>query len=396
MKILFYLPMLSDWYFDDIVVHLMRVAARDAEVHVAAPPQWCMTGLNERQLMQCFDLPDINWHILDGPDHPSLRSVPSDPDALVDLARMIAADYTFCRSADVSTPMRFPGKIRFLREAVVPPFVPRSGAPGGWLKLSGPGIYDQGMMPLLMEDEHQMLQAMIGSRWCGLQAGSSVSNAAKRAYIEAAGLPTDRRLLVFPLTYEGQIPNRHALESNSSLIAKIGAQLDDDFVVALTQHPLNINPRRAMDRPDSPVEPVVAAYADKMRLVQLPGPLGNPTASLIRCCDGVIVGDTQSFGYAAAFGKPLMRFSRFAAGEWLQAYADLAEFQHDVRARAARRPSETDAMRWFAFHYGNEVFSAQRQGLNLQHLIDRIERPVDSARWPSGVDLIQPGLALAA
>ena len=80
MRMLFYLPVITDRHFEAVVLPLIRVMVEGgAEVHVAGPPQWSHTGLTERQLMHCVDLPGIEWHVLDDEDHPTLRTAPADP-----------------------------------------------------------------------------------------------------------------------------------------------------------------------------------------------------------------------------------------------------------------------------------------------------------------------------
>ena len=72
-RIMFYLPVVTPWWFEYIVVHLIRVMARAHETHVLIPPLWHNTGLGEGQLHLIQDLDHVQWHLLDGPDHPLLR-----------------------------------------------------------------------------------------------------------------------------------------------------------------------------------------------------------------------------------------------------------------------------------------------------------------------------------
>ncbi len=76
MRVLFYLPVVTPWWFDAIVAPLIRAAARDAHVSVMVPPLWRNTGIGPEQLAGCGDLDQVDWHILDGDDHPARRRRP--------------------------------------------------------------------------------------------------------------------------------------------------------------------------------------------------------------------------------------------------------------------------------------------------------------------------------
>ena len=76
MKILFYLPVVTRWWFDNVIEPLIRTLAAECEIHVLAPAPWRGTGIGPRELQRCMDLPEIRWCIMDGPDHPSTRTMP--------------------------------------------------------------------------------------------------------------------------------------------------------------------------------------------------------------------------------------------------------------------------------------------------------------------------------
>jgi hypothetical protein len=113
--------------------------------------------------------------------------------------------------------------------------------------------------------------------------------------------------------------------------------------------------------------------------------MDNATLSLIQHCDGMIVTDSKSFAEGAFFGKPMLRVSRFASGEWLNLYSDLAELQADLRAGTARAAAPEDVALWYAFHYANDAFASDDPDLTLEQLIDRVERPVDPDRWEANL-----------
>ena len=109
MRVLFYLPIVTPWWFDNIVVHLIHVLARECEVHVMVPPSWRGTGISKAQAPHIEALPHVHWHLLNGDAHPQLRIDASEDSALLDSVASLAPDLTLCRSADLKTPARFPG-----------------------------------------------------------------------------------------------------------------------------------------------------------------------------------------------------------------------------------------------------------------------------------------------
>jgi len=386
--VLFYLPVITDRHFEAIVLPLLRIMAREAEVHVAGPPIWSMTGLSERQLRHCIELPEIQWHIFDGEDHPLLRTAPADPDELIDYVGGIDPDYSFCRSADVTTPCRFPGRTRFLMEPIVPPFALRTGLAGPAM-LDGPRLYDQGFMPALDPEARAWLDRRFAPAWNAMRARHARGEAARDAYLAKAGLPANRRIIALPLNVEAAtnffIRQHSATPSNAELIEALAAQLDEDFVLALTRHPLNRHGDPELDRSVEPIEPVVAQLGDRVRIVEAVGPARNSTASLIQHCDGALICDSKAFGFAAFFGKPILRISRYDSAPWMRAYTDLAPFLEDVRAGTARAPLPEEAMTWFGFHYANNVFAAHDPDLTAGEIVDRVDRPINPDRWEAGL-----------
>ncbi|PSJ41687.1 hypothetical protein C7I55_05145 [Sphingomonas deserti] len=387
---LFYLPLMTDWFFDDVVKHLLRLVSPEAEVHVAIPLPWKGTGLSEHQLAQCIDLPNVHWHVLDGDDHPSLRTKPSSPESLIDFAKSIAPDYCFCRSADVTTPMSFPGKVKFLMEAAIPPFEAGPYTAGGRITLDGPGIFDRGALPALRAGDHLRLREMIRPIWQGLERRHSRDALSRAEYLAATGLPEDRRIIAVPLDYEGQsnfLNEVHRLTPhNAQLILDLAEMIDDDAVLALTQHPLNVSSSRAMDRPEIPIEPALSVVGDRARIVRVGGSgPGGATSALVQHCDGMIMCDSKSLGYALFFGKPILRLSKFASADWMNVYREPSGFLDALATGTARTPNRDDALTWFGFHYANQVFAVQDPSFTFAELIDRVERPVDANRWEAGL-----------
>lgn len=379
LRVLFYLPVVTEWWFDKIIGRLIRCAAREAEVHVIACPLWRLTGIGERQLAAFLDMPEIRWHIIGGEEHQSLRTVPLDPDALVAFVREIDPDYTFCRSADMATPSRFPGKVRFVMEGSMPPFPQPS-----WIYLQSAGLYDHGLLPPLDAGQRAYLDGRMAPGWDRLHARYPDNEAARQAYLASAGLPADRKIIALPVDYEGVenffYPLHRVTPPNAAFIAELAARIDDEMVLALTRHPIE----HAMPYRD--IQRVVAAAPDRVRFVDTPDASGDATLALIRHGDGLIVRDSKAFAAGAFFGAPMLRLSRFVTGDWMKAYADLPAFLDAVRSGTARAASAADARTWFGFHHANNVFDAADPGLTLETLIDRVERPFDPSRWEASLD----------
>ncbi|QIQ86276.1 hypothetical protein [Erythrobacter sp.] len=114
LRILFYLPATTPWWFENIIHHVIARCSEEHEVHVMVPPLWRGTGLDARHIPLLAALPEVRWHVLDGPDHPVLRSDASGIGELLELVNFIAPDLTLCRSADTATPALYPGHVRFI------------------------------------------------------------------------------------------------------------------------------------------------------------------------------------------------------------------------------------------------------------------------------------------
>ena len=388
MRVLFYLPGTTERYFLNVISTLVRKLAGMAEIHIAAPPETHDTGLTEQMLLSCADLPDIRWHVLDGEGYETLRMNPSDPQALVDYIRAIDPDYTFCRTADVTTPVLFPGKTRFIMEAGIPPVALRHNL-GSMIMLDGPRLFDQGMMPALSEAQTDKLDRLFSAQWDHLQARFAQSEDAKQTYFKQVGLPLDRKVVVMPLNHQASnniyLHQHSPIPSNEELVEMIAGQLDEDIVLALTLHPLNLRADALSDWTPDTIEAIVARLGDRARIVMSPGPMGSATTALAQYADGAILGDTKAYGLAAFFGKPILRVSRFSSGPWMNTYSDIKAFAEDVRSGAARGAESRDAMRFLAFHYANNVIAINDPSLTGDDLIARFDTPIDPARWDAGI-----------
>lgn len=375
-RVLFYLPVVTPGWFTDIVVPLIRAASRGGEVHVLVPPLWSYTGIRAEELGLCLDLDDVSWHILDGDDHPDLRFSAAGQDDLLALVHEIDPDLCLCRSADIETPALFPGVVRYIMEGAAPPF-----GIGQYEVQFTQGLFDHAVMPELTPEQEQWLDASFAGPWADQVARYPQMERAE--FLARAGLPTDKLLIGMPLEYEHEenffdLHNIYAM--NVELLDALADTLGDDIVLAVTQHP--INDRWALP---SELKEALNRHRDKIRLVPRIGEEGNSTKLLTRHCDGLIVGNSKSFTGCAMVGKPMLRITKFATGGWLQAYATLPPFIDALRSGTARAASETDARRWFAFHFANTVLIPKSPKLDLAEMLDHAINPVNPARWEKGL-----------
>lgn len=369
-----------------IIRPLIETAARSADVHVVVPPRWAGTGLGEADLASLRTLAGTTWHFFDSPDHPSLRTTPSDPEAVLRIVRAIDPDYSFCRSADVVTPCRFPGKIGFLMEADFPPLPSR-----GRIRLSGAGIFDHGVMPCLDDGQRDWLAGQMRPLLEAVQSMRRGDAAGRPRFSARTGLPADRRIIALPLEHDGE-DNFYMMHSpapvNEPFVRELAARLGDDCVLALTVHPAQRQDPAAMARLES-------LACDKVRILALADG-GDVTPALACHCDGMIVRDSKSFVWPALFGKPIFRLSRFASAPWLNAYSDFDALNAALRSGRPNLADLQEALVWIGFNLANNAFLAVDPGLALADLIGRVEQPFHPARWERGLEQSRADLLAAA
>ncbi|MBA2920527.1 hypothetical protein GON01_02335 [Sphingomonas sp. MAH-20] len=370
MRILFYLPVVTPWWFEHILVPMIDAAGRAAEVHILAPEPWSGTGIGNEQLARASNLPDVHWHIIGGPDHQSLRTAPRNPQPLIDFVGQIAPDHVICRSADRETPRHFPGRVHYLMEGGVAPF--QLPATLVWL---ADDLFDHGVMPTLEAGHRDELAAWLAPAWERHRS----SNAAEPA-VDPAGGGEPRITILMPLEYEHPenffLMHRPGPTPNSRLVAELAAQLPDHVRLMVTDHPLN---HLHVDRRE--LHETVAGLQGRVSLLDK----GLSTMAVARSCDGMIVGDSKAFGIAAFWGKPLCRSTRFRSAGWLDAYGDVGAFVDDLGAGRARAPCPDDALFFAAYHLANNAFDPQAPDFDAETLFERLERAVDSSRWQAGM-----------
>ena len=72
MRVLFYLPVVTSWWFENIIVPLLEKLVADNEVHILAPIFWKGTGVGQDQYDLCAHLPQICWHVVTDQDHTTM------------------------------------------------------------------------------------------------------------------------------------------------------------------------------------------------------------------------------------------------------------------------------------------------------------------------------------
>lgn len=377
-RALFYLPVMTPWWFDNIVVHLIRALSTSTEVHVMVPRLWRNTGLGAEQLQRCAAMPGVYWHVLDKADHLSLRTSPTDPESVIALARAIDPAYVFCRSADIATPASFPGKVSYLMEAGAPPFSVRAG----WIILQRE-FWRHGSIPELSAEDAKLIDTLTAQSWGRTRARTEQKREFKLPRLKALqkmGLPTDRRIVALPLEYEHAeafTAFHNRFERNLDLLGHLAERLDDDFVLAVTDHPLNY---KYVD--NSKVHEAIAALAGRAHLVPNPNAYYYPTDLLIKHCDGLIVQNTKAIYSGAFFGKPTLRLSNRPTAEWLNVHDELESFKAAVRSGTGG-PSRDETRRWFGYHLSHEIIDPAT--ISGDDILDRIDRPFSRDRLAAGV-----------
>jgi hypothetical protein len=381
-RILFYLPTVTPWWFDNVVGHMVRALAETAEVHVLVPPLWRNTGIGPEQLVSCSSCPQVNWHVADGEAHPSLRTAPADQEEIVEFARTLAPDYVFCRSADVATPARFPGKVRHLMEAGAPPFSTRAG----WIILQE-DFWRHGSLPKMNESDRQAVEETFASIW--KRARNRAQHKAhmrehRTQALRNMGLPDDRKIVALPLEYEHEeaftgFHNR--FERNIDLISHVAEHLDDDILLAITDHPLNY---RYVD--NRKVYEAIDALGPRAYLVPNPEAYYFRTDLLIKHSDGLIVQNTKAIYSGVFFGKPILRLSNRSTAEWIGVHEDAAGF-NAATLGGHDGATEEQARLWFGTHLLHEIINpAEMTGAEI---LDRVDRPFSRDRLAPGLERLE-------
>ncbi|WP_010542691.1 hypothetical protein [Sphingomonas elodea] len=385
MKILFYLPVATPWWFEQVFEPLIRRTASVAEVHVLAPAPWQNTGIGPDQLRRCADLDGVQWSIIDDPAHPSLRTAPVDRDELIAYVRGLAPDLVLCRSADIETPRHFPGIVRHMMEAVITPF--DLGARPNTIYFTDT-LFANGVMPALSDVEAARIDALIAPHWEDMLAHWRATVPDRATVFGALGLPMDRPAVLLPLEYAHEenfyLAHRPAGLTDAALVGRAAAAAEAvGATLVVTDHPLNT---LYVDR--EPLHAAIVALGTPILVDPAALDLA-PTTALLAHVDGVLLHDSKTFATAAAFGTPMHRTSRFESASWLHMETDLPRFFTAIADGTAARPDIAAARRWFGYHYANEAFHPTDPALTGAMVVQRACKPFDPARWEAGLGLLE-------
>ncbi|MEM1196367.1 MAG: hypothetical protein AAGH57_09715 [Pseudomonadota bacterium] len=391
MRVLFYLPVITPWWFARIVKPVIERLISDAEVHVLAPSPWCNTGIGPTEIQLCADLPDICWHIVNDDGHPTMRTHPAQREGIIDFVQKLAPDYVICRSADFETVQAFPGIVRHITEGAADPL--RLGADSFHFTHCP---FDHGVLPDLNGEQTAALDNMIQPFWEKMLEAEKLASVQQDYLNEWANLPSDRPVVFLPLEYEHEenfyTMHRIGAPANAQFLQELSEQLGDRVFLALTNHPLN---EKYLD--NSAVTKVVRANAARMRLLPGKTPIGTRTSNfLMTSADGVILGDSKVYAMAGFHGTAMLRLSRFQTGLWMNAYEELDLFLDALTRKQGAAPDPITARTWFAYHTANNLNCPRNPHLTGADVLDRLDKPFDPDRWESNFAYFAQDWAKAA
>ena len=379
MKILFYLPAVTPWWFETVIAPMLRALHGEAELHVIVGPLWQNTGLEMEHVEPLADLPAINWHIVIADDPYQFRMDGQSVEGLLDLVEAIGPDITIARSADRATPGRFPGAVRYVTEPGANPV----HAPNGWCVLDAQPFH-HGLMPAHAASASDHAAHLMAPLWQRLHA--LYAEPGRNALRAQMGLPADRPVLAVPLQYE-HAENFHGIGSpfqyGPEFVRELLDTLDARIMLAITDHPLNTKflIRIGLDR-------IAAQYPDRVRIYPWSEERGSPTGHLVRAADAVLLDQSKCVSLATFFGTPIVHCGDSVMAGWLNA-TPLAALTADALAgRGLPAPDRAMAQRWFGWHFGTRPLNPR--DITLGGLIDRIENSASEADAAAQIASFEP------
>lgn len=376
MRTLFYLPVVTPWWFDNIVAPLVKTMASLGDVHLVVPPLYRGTGIGDQQLRPLTHLPNLSCHVIDGEETHHFRMNGQDGDFAAALVEEIDPDYVLARTADRRIGNIFPGEVRFLMEGGMWP-LPVSDK---CVRLSE-DMLDFGCMPDLTAEQEKQLAGALLPVWRRLAALDTEAGD-RASYCRAAGLPEDKKIVAVALEYEHE-ENAYAslrlFRSNAALLATLLAELPEDVHLAVTNHPLN-----ELYADNWPVTSFIAANPGRLTHVTERTDDLNPTQLLTRHCDGIVVELSKSFTGAVFFGKPILRLSELPFGDWLGSYRSISRFFDDVRTGTPLLPDRRAGEVWLSYHLANCILDPRKA--TAEQLVESIERPFNSDRGSANLE----------
>jgi hypothetical protein len=366
MKILFYLPAVTPWWFDNVVAPMLRGLERDPgvdEAHVIVAPLWRNTGIAPAGLAPLTTLRKLRCHVIDaqyGLD--AARDFREDATRLpgvIGLVRRIDADLTLARSADFTAPGQFPGTVRYLMEGAAPPFETHPAA-----VVLDTLPFAHGHMPPAAEPVADICAPRL----------ETIANRFVRPDPNAArallGLPSDRPVLAVPLHYEHEenLFLAHAAFADSlALIGHLHARLPGDVLLAIADHPLN---RLHVHR--GALATMVAALPGRAMLCTAQ----DATAWLAVGADAMVSDLSKSWSLAAFHGTPVIDLAGRMA-PWTRALDGVGAWHAHAAPRGADRAA---LMRWYGWHLGGRLLDPVRTTLaGLLRRVDDRPAPEDIA-----------------
>ena len=334
MRLFFYLPVITPWWFDAIIAPMLIRLDADpgvAEIHVMVAPLWRNTGVEGQQLEPLIALGKLHWHIVDEGDPALFRLNAAAIPGLIETVAGIAPDLTLARSSDFTTPAMFPGTVRYIMEGAAAPFVTNPA----WVVLEEQP-FSYGFVPEECDLPPELAER-VDALWhaaAGSIAGPSVS--------------PSRPTLAVPLPYEHEenLFLQHAAHGEGvTLLRSLLDRLPQDWRIEISDHPLN---RLHVDR--SALDAFVAQVPDRLSEVRV------DTPAMVAQASAVFTDLSKTWTLAAFAGKPVLHAGQWAMAPWLRAARDMDELA---------APDRDGARRWFGWHLAARLLRPDAVDLDL-------------------------------
>lgn len=379
MKILFYLPAITPWWFETLIAPMIRALYDEAEIHIIVAPVWCATGLNMRDVEPLSDLTALNWHIISADNPADFVMDGTEVEGLLDLVNAINPDLTLARSADRRTPGFFPGMVRYIMEHGCHPF----HTPYRGFVLEEQPFY-HGVMPAHVAKAGDYAAKLLGPNWDKINdIFSEPAPGDSRARL---GLPADRPVLAIPLQYEHEenfFGIGSPLQYGPEFLEELLHALDPRIVLAVTDHPLNLRHLLRLG-----LEKLAHKYPDRLYLYPVNADLGSPTTLLIHAADAVLIDRSKCVTMAAFFGTPIIHIGDSVLAGWMNATPLAAVTADGMANRGLPAPDATMARRWFGWHLGTRLVNPNK--VTLKAVLDRVHYRTDDDETAASIAYLQP------
>ncbi|NOW47896.1 hypothetical protein FHW96_004080 [Novosphingobium sp. SG751A] len=334
MRLFFYLPVITPWWFEAIVTPMLIRLNADPwvhELHVMVAPLWRNTGVEGAQLEPLLAQEKLRWHVIAEGDPAQFRMHGAAVPGLIETVAGIRPDLTLVRSSDFATPAMFPGTVRHIMEGAAAPFA----TDPAWVVLEETP-FSYGFMP-----EEDILPSELAARVDALWSGAA-------GRFGPFSVPLSRPTLAVPLPYEHEenLFLRHgAYEDGVALLQSLLTRLPEEWRIEVSDHPLN---RLHVDR--GALDAFIAAAPDRLSMA-----LGG-TEAMVAGATAVFTDLSKSWTLAAFAGKPMLHVGRRAMAPWLRASGDPGELAG---------PDRDAARRWFGWHLAARLLRPEVVDLNL-------------------------------